>query len=313
MAIRQIYRCPSTDLLHPAVLLAVLLIHISWSRADSLSPAAGAAPGIPEVTVVAPKPPTPGQIAGDNISTFIRSHGKPGERTGQLGRWKSGVCPKTLGLAQEFNDFVSARVQAIAAAVQLHIPRQTPATCTPNAYIIFTTEPQRLLDDAAERKPELLGFHYIAEIKRVKTVDHPIQAWYVTGTEGRGTGIYIDSIWTKLPPASEGSRFSTGLTSHIISVLVVIDTNKVVGYPIGSISDYIAMVTLQQTRLIEGCGELPSILDLMASECGSERSDAITAGDLAYLRALYTIGTAREIRQQRAAIAGVMYREFAAK
>jgi hypothetical protein len=94
---------------------------------------------------------------------------------------------------------------------------------------------------------------------------------------------------------------------------VVIDTNKVVGYSIGSISDYIAMVTLQQTRLIDGCGELPSVLDLMASACDSERSESITAGDLAYLRALYTIGIAREIRQQRAAIAGVMYREFATR
>jgi hypothetical protein len=311
MAVRRICRSPhSIDLKAAALFLAALLVpHI----AVSLTVAVGAASAVPEVTVIAPKPPTPEQIAGDNIPAFVRSHGKPGERTGQLGRWKSGVCPKTLGLSQDFNDFVSARVQAIAAAVQVHIPPQTLPTCTPNAYIIFTTEPQRLLDDAAERKPELLGFHYIAEIKRAKTVDHPIQAWYVTGTEGRGTGVYIDSIWTTLPPGELGSRLSTGLKSHIMSALVVIDTNKVVGYTIGSISDYIAMVTLQQTRLNEGCGELPSILDLMASECGSERSDSITAGDLAYLRALYTVGIAREIRQQRAAIAGVMYREFTAK
>jgi len=309
---RRTHGCPNVHLMSPAAFLTAFLIPaLAWSLTDAVPPAAGSALELAEVTVIAPKPPTPEQIAGDNIPTFIRSHGKPGERTGQLGRWNGGICPKTLGLTQGFNDFVSARVQAIAAAAR--VPRQTRQSCTPNVYIIFTTEPQQLLDDAAERKPELLGFHYIAEIKRVKTVDHPIQAWYVTGTEGRGTGVYIDSIWSSLPPGELGSRLSTGLKSHIMSALVVIDTNKVVGYPIGSISDYIAMVTLQQTRLIDGCGELPSILDLMAPACGSERSDSITSGDLAYLRALYTVNIARDIRQQRAAIAGVMYREFTAK
>lgn len=309
MAIRRVRRCFWTARLSAVFLTAQLIPHIACSQDASLAPGAGAAAGMPEVTVIAPKPPTAEQIAGDSISTFIRSHGKPGERTGQLGRWISAICPKTLGLTQGFNDFVSARVQAIAAAV--HVPRQTQPSCTPNAYIIFTTEPQKLLDDAADRKPELLGFHYIAEIKRVKTVDHPIQAWYVTGTEGRGTGVYIDSIWATLPSGTLGSRLSTGLKSHIMSALVVIDTNKVVGHTIGSISDYVAMLILQQTRLIDGCGLLPSILDLMASACGSERSDSITAGDLAYLRALYTVDIARELRQQRAAIAGVMFRELA--
>jgi hypothetical protein len=310
LAIRRISCSSNTDTQSACFFLTALLIpHIALP----LAPAADTAPGIQEVTVIAPKPPTAEQIAGDNIPAFVRSHGKPGQRTGQLGRWNRGVCPMTLGLSQDFNDYVSARVQAIATAVQGHIPHQALPTCTPNVYIVFTTEPQRLLDDAAARKPELLGFYYLAEIKRVKMVDRPIQAWYVTGTEGAGPGVYIDSIWSTLPPGSVGSRLSTGLKSYILSALVVIDTSKVVGYTIGSISDYIAMVTLQQTRLIEGCGELPSILDLMASACGSERPDSITAGDLAYLRALYTIGIAREIRQQRAAIAGVMYREFVGK
>jgi hypothetical protein len=85
----------------------------------------------------------------------------------------------------------------------------------------------------------------------------------------------------------------------------------VVGYTIGSISDYIAMLILQQARLMDGCAQLPSILDLMASACGTERSDSITAGDLAYLRALYTVNIARELLQQRAAISGLMFRELA--
>jgi hypothetical protein len=81
-----------------------------------------------------------------------------------------------------------------------------------------------------------------------------------------------------------------------------VDTNKVTDYPIGSISDYVAMATLSQTRIIDGCGELPSILDLMAPDCKSEKSEAITGGDMAYLRALYSIDMRKELFLQRAEI-----------
>jgi hypothetical protein len=42
--------------------------------------------------------------------------------------------------------------------------------------------------------------------------------------------------------------------SYILITLVVVDGNKVLGYPIGAVSDYIAMVTLSQMQLSDGCG-----------------------------------------------------------
>ena len=76
----------------------------------------------------------------------------------------------------------------------------------------------------------------------------------------------------------------------MLFTLVVVDGRKVLGYPLSAISDYIAMLTLSQVRLSDGCGELPSILDLMATACTREKSQSITAADLAYLRALNTVG-----------------------
>jgi hypothetical protein len=78
--------------------------------------------------------------------------------------------------------------------------------------------------------------------------------------------------------------------SFILFTLVVVDGKKISGYPLGAIADYIAMLTLSQVRLIEHCGELPSILDLMATACTREKSQSITAADIAYLRALNTVG-----------------------
>jgi hypothetical protein len=288
-------------------LAAALISRVGWAAVDPAS--GGAAPGLPEVTVIAPKPPQPNQIAGKNLQTFIRSHGKPGKRTGQLGRWNSAICVSTRGLSEGFNDFVSARVQAIASAVAVHLA-QAAQNCTPDVLVIFTTEPQKLMDDVAKRHPELLGFHYISEVPKLKVVDRPVQAWYVTATRGSSGVFVVDDIWSTMPSGSVGSRIYNGLSSYIVFALVVVDTNKVTGYPIGPISDYIAMLSLSQTRLIDGCGELPSILDLMAPAC-SGKSDSITAGDIAYLRALYTIYLDQDVRQQRSSIEAAMRSEFA--
>jgi hypothetical protein len=301
----------------PLLLAALFVPSFCCSQAATSSANAGAPAGLDEITVIAPKPPTAEQIAGENVMTFIRSHSKPVEHsTGlvSLGRWKGAVCVKTEGLSQAFNDFVSARVQAIALAVR--VPQETRSPCVPNVLVIFTTEPQRLMDDVANRRPQLLGFHYVSQVPKIKTVDRPIQAWHVTATLG-GIDLVVDDIWTPMPSSEfgagqTGSRITTGLSSFIVFTLVVVDTNKVTGYGIGSISDYIAMVTLAQIRLADGCGRLPSILDLMAAACAPPRSDAITGGDIAYLKALYTVGLARDIRQQRDAIEIMMKQEFAA-
>jgi hypothetical protein len=48
------------------------------------------------------------------------------------------------------------------------------------------------------------------------------------------------------------------------------------------------MLSLSVAQSPDHCDPLPSILDLMSSSCGArEKPTAITAGDLAFLKALY--------------------------
>jgi hypothetical protein len=122
----------------------------------------------------------------------------------------------------------------------------------------------------------------------------------------------VDSVWggPLIVDAPLGSRLTTHVRSYILFTLVVIDGKKILGYSIGSISDYIAMVVLSQVRLIDGCGELPSILDLMAANCSREKAQSITAADLAYLRALNTVGQEEDYSVQKMAIEEKMRQEF---
>jgi len=76
-------------------------------------------------------------------------------------------------------------------------------------------------------------------------------------------------------------------------VIIVVDTRKVAGATVGSIADYIALITLTVAQNPDHCDPLPSILDLMSSTCGSrEKPVALTAGDVAFLKALYYHNTA---------------------
>jgi hypothetical protein len=66
-------------------------------------------------------------------------------------------------------------------------------------------------------------------------------------------------------------------------VILVVDTTKVVGYTVGQLADYLAMLSLTVAQSPDHCDPLPSILDLMSSSCGTrEKPTAITAGDCRY-------------------------------
>ncbi|HTD74168.1 MAG TPA: hypothetical protein VK652_11625 [Steroidobacteraceae bacterium] len=282
----------------------------AWAQTSSLP--AAPPPDLAEITVIAPRPPTASEVAGDNVMTFIDSHSKPKTSgTGTLSRWKEAVCIKTLGLPSAYEDYVSARVEAIAAAVKT--PREKRNPCRPNVYVIFTNEPQRAIDMAVDQNPEILGYHWSSQTKKLKTFDHPIQVWHVTGLQAAGGGVQLDSVWAPPLIVTWANRSSNGVHSFILFTLVVVDGRKVLGYPISAISDYIAMLTLSQVRLGEGCGELPSILDLMASACTREKSQSITAADLAYLRALNTVGQEVDYFMQKKDIEAKMKKQLASR
>lgn len=97
----------------------------------------------------------------------------------------------------------------------------------------------------------------------------------------------------------------------IVHALIIVDTRKVAGSEIGTISDYLSMLVLSQTRLPDDCGALPSILDMMTSSCsGRERPTQATAGDLAFLRALYAIDMRESLLLEESAIRNQMMRQF---
>ena len=248
------------------------------------------------------------------LDKFVKSSAVPTKMTGKIARWESGICPTAVGQKPAFTGFVTARVKAIAAAVGA--PVSALASCTPNIEIIFTTEPQELLDRVRKNDPDYLGYaETSAKREALATVNRPVQAWYTTETidldgvhrmdsaRRLGSGITManfsaiampnsvanrDPIY--LPDATytrvTGNHINDGARSGFNHIIIVIDSKKLAGQSFISLADYIAMLALTQLNSLDTCQQLSSIVNMMATGC-DQKAEGITGTDLAYLHGLY--------------------------
>jgi hypothetical protein len=277
-------------------------------------------PEIPDETVTAPKPPTDEELTGDGLSQFVAHHAtvhyfNTGV-TGGLARWRGGkqsVCPLTMGLSPDQNAYVTARVRALAAYVGA--PVQWDPQCKDNARMLFTDNPEKEMDDVVKWAKVYFRNRYLGGGKDLIAFrsDHAIQGWYMTTNGGLAVlntdveflSLNVLPVWPEI--AQRGGANGSGIGV----VLLVVDTTKVVGYSIGAIADYLAMLSLSVAQSPDHCDPLPSILDLTSSSCGTrEMPTAMTAGDLAFLKALYYKNTGFSRSLTRSQIQDNMVRQF---
>ena len=259
---------------------------------------------LPEIAVTAARPPTDAELAGNSLSQFVDHHATTHDFTTtvsrNLGRWRGGmqsICPATTGLSANYNAFVTSRLRAVAEYVGA--PVQSDPNCLDNVTVVFTDNPEQAMQGIVSWAEKYFqrNNHFQA-IKRLVayTNDHAIQGWYfttrggarVSNTEIALLPVNLLPIWPKIFPRNGG-----GDTNGIGAAVLIVDVRKIVGTPIGAIADYLAVMSMSVIQLPDHCDPLPSILDLMSSSCGArEKPTAITAGDLAFLKALYYKNTA---------------------
>jgi hypothetical protein len=323
--------------------LAALVMTIGWvaaARAEVSDPQtaphvnASASPDTYDATVTAPTPPTGQELAGNSLDEFILHHATTHfvdtTTAGNLARWRGGkqsICPVTEGLSPAYNAFVTARLRALGAYVGA--PVESDPQCKSNVQILFTNNPQQKMDSITKwatgpafRNRYAGGAKDLIAFKS----DHAIQGWYLTTGSGSAVlntdvdlvGFGILPIWPQitqkyLGSTATGSRVAggSGSGSGIGVVILVVDTTKVVGSTIGAIADSLAMLTLSVAQSPDHCDPLPSILDLLSSSCGTRAMPTgITAGDLAFLKALYYKNTGLGPSLSRSAIEDNMLEQF---
>jgi hypothetical protein len=244
------------------------------------------------------------------LNNFITTHAAATPFLGKIARWKTGICPITVGLPPKLNVYISQRILRVALAAGAPLANSEP--CRPNIAVLATPEPQKLLDFVRAKRPGLLGFYSRSRAERIATMRLTVQAWYSTATEdfyGFITGDLpnyglMSSQGEAANYHTSGSRISDGLKSQFNTAIIVVDSNKIGGQEIGPLSDYIAMLAISQGQSYDACQSVPTITNLMAPNCDAEmKPAAITDVDMTFLRGLYSMRSDGSYGQQRGSIA----------
>lgn len=200
-------------------------------------------------------------------------------------RWFFPLCVKTVGLVPAQNQRVTRRVQQVAELVGA--PVKTRADCHPNAEIVFSPAPQEFLDAVAGKQYRPLAGDP-AKAREAARVRYPIQSWYSTAMMGDDGALLL------MPPDDNDCDpycfFALPAKPRVVigSVIIVVDDDKVQGRKFDALADYVALMALTQARAFARCQPAPSIANLMAADCADAmQPDGLTAGDLAWMRALY--------------------------
>ncbi|HEY2008933.1 MAG TPA: hypothetical protein VGH23_08095 [Rhizomicrobium sp.] len=276
------------------------------------------AQSLPVENVIVTEPRLRTEKALDN---FIIDHAAQTRLVGKIARWKTGICPITIGLPDKFNLYITQRIIRVTMGAGAPLDKNEP--CRPNVAVLATPQPQKLLDFVRAKRPALLGFHYRAQAQQIATMRLPIQAWYSTATEDfdglimadlpsgdLGYGV-MSSIGNVPRLRVSGSRTGNGLKSEFSAAIVVVDTSKIAGQEIGPLADYIAMLALSQGQYYDTCQNVPTITNLMSSGCGAEmKPAAMTDVDLTYLRGLYRMAPEGDYIGERASIAYEMKKDL---
>jgi hypothetical protein len=299
------------------VTIAALAFSLSASAQEQTAPAPASGMTVESVIVTAPKDRPEKQL-----DDFIIAHAAPSPYLRKIARWKTGICPLTIGLPPELSLYVNQRILRVAVAVGAPLASNEP--CRPNVIVAATPQPQAVLDMVREKRPVLLGYHYTSREKQLATMTRMVQAWYSTATEdfygfvepdGGGYNLSgldaMQSLGGFFSVHVSGSRVGDGLKSQFTTAMIIVDSSKIGGQPIGPLADYIAMLALGQGQYYDECQPVPTITNFLAPKCESPMKPAgLTDIDMTYLRGLYHMSSGGSYMLERAHIAFAMKKEL---
>lgn len=137
----------------------------------------------------------PGTKEEQAVTRFVEASVTPTRLTGKTARWETPICPAMQGIKPEDAAVMLARLKKNAAEAGVRVNNRKD--CDPNIEMIFTDQPQGVMDQVKESQPDLLGyFDSTGERDRLATVKRPIQAWYRTATQDIRGHSFVDGSRT---------------------------------------------------------------------------------------------------------------------
>jgi hypothetical protein len=268
------------------------------------------------------------QTAKKESQDFVKSYAGVSPAIDQIARWHNPVCISVAGLSDAQTARVSGRILEVAEGLGMHAQApgckpniEVVFTDQPQAFMdkVATTR-EEVLGYYHRREKESLkavtrpiqAWYVTATVSGAvdtaslafATLTTSVGTANGTGGGADGSPISIgNTLSTQAKPevaddpdntvpsgCADAPQFTHCLASHLRNVLIVVDTTHLKpGQTLGPVSDYLSMLAMAQTKSLDGCAALPSVIDMMGKPCiGRDAPNSITPADAAYLTALYT-------------------------
>ncbi len=292
-----------------------------------------------QIVVEAPRQP-------ELVRTYVDTVSITSPRAGVLGRWDQRICPGVVGASQSDAQFIIDQIARRAQGAGL---RTGASGCSENIIIVVAPNSDRFAQQLyAQRREMLIGANGVEStslgsqaLQDFVNTPRPIRWWHVSQTvmgdgqvladtevralQGSGAasaaanqaaasgsgmgGASAEGLSGVNATRARGSRLSGATRQDFNRAVIIIDSTRTAGVPLGTIADYVAFVALAQINPNASAAGYPTILNLFASAPGQARPTQMTSWDVAYLDALYHMTRdARNLQQERVEMARRMSR-----
>ena len=252
-----------------------------------------------------PRPAAEARAAG-----FIRT---TGVASGEVpaARWVDPICPDVTGLVDNANRYAEQRIRRVAEAAGVPV---APEHCVRNIAISFAPDGAAMARAIGQREGRRLSELSPSAREAVLNGTAPIRWMYTTELRSRDGGQQAiaasggaqsnarmgEGAGSGMPGPGglmhyESSIVSTLSERVIITAIVIIDQDDVMGRRLDSLADYAALVSLAEIRDV-GATPAGSILGMFTAP---DAIRSLTAQDTAFLRALYRLPLDRLANQHR--------------
>lgn len=208
---------------------------------------------------------------------------------GQISRWNDPICPRVIGLTQDYIDLLSASLGSAATAVRITVAGEG---CNPNLLIFFS-------GNAAQTTEQLVNHFGVAmrqagqlRLQQFSDSEAPIR--WISTFDPCGFGCRLAN-----------SRIIASSAPSVQRMWAVVDLNKIQRRPFQDVADFISFVALANPSAVPKT-TLPSILDLFDIAADGKTLLGLTMYDEVYLDALYSVPMDRYANQQQGAISARM-------
>lgn len=199
-----------------------------------------------------------------------------------LARFTDPVCFATAGLPLPMLRTIGARLAENADAAGIALAGDG---CTPNILVMFVEDSRAEAERLMKRRPWMFRDYQPSEMREILKEPGPVHVWSVSEVRSRDGDRLSQN--TDGPPTLQvpiATRIGLAIRRDMLSTVMLVDRNAVLGHSLQQMADYAAMRTLAMIRP-KGATGGDTILTLF--DPAAAPPTAMTAFDRGYLKALY--------------------------